>query len=93
MATKESIEARAMKKAGEKAEFFIHLIIFVIVNIFLFALNFFTARGSWWFVFPLLGWGVFGVGGHFLSVYVLNDILEDLKEKIYKEEVKKLRKK
>jgi hypothetical protein len=35
-----------------------HASTFAIVNLFLFAINFLTSPGQWWFVFPLLGWGL-----------------------------------
>jgi hypothetical protein len=35
-----------------------HLSTYAIVNLFLFAINFLTSPGQWWFVFPLLGWGL-----------------------------------
>ena len=35
-----------------------HLSVFVIVNTFLFLINFLTTPGQWWFLFSLLGWGL-----------------------------------
>ncbi len=91
MSTVNSVESRAMKRAEEKASFWMHITIYIIVNTGLFLLNYFTEPGVWWFVFPLLGWGIFGVGGHFLTAFVLDEPYENLKEKIYKEEIKKLK--
>lgn len=35
-----------------------HLVPYVVVNIFLHAINFITDRGDYWAIFPLLGWGI-----------------------------------
>lgn len=44
-----------------------HAAMFVIVNIFLFFLNIATGFESWWFIYPLLGWGM-GLAAHAWSV-------------------------
>ncbi len=49
---------RARKRVEEIKGFYTHLVIYVVVNLFLFALNFITDRGNWWFYWPLLGWGI-----------------------------------
>lgn len=35
-----------------------HLSVYVIVNAFLFMVNFLTTPGQWWFLFSVLGWGL-----------------------------------
>lgn len=59
---------RARKRVRELRDFYQHLIIYVIVNSFLFLLNFFTSTEHWWFIYPLLGWGI-GLVAHALSVF------------------------
>lgn len=49
---------RAKKKVETLKDFYRHLVVYLIVNILLFAINFFTFQGYWWFVFPLGGWGI-----------------------------------
>ena len=57
-------EARAQVK--KLKEFYQHLIVYAVVNAGLITLNLVT--GQWWFVFPLLGWGI-GIAAHGLSVF------------------------
>ncbi|MFW9984330.1 MAG: 2TM domain-containing protein [Candidatus Odinarchaeota archaeon] len=48
--------------------FYIHLFVYIMVNILLFAIWFFITLGFPWFIFPLLGWGI-GVVAHGLAVF------------------------
>jgi len=59
---------KAKKKVKSKKEFYQHLMAFVIVNFFLFALNMVTSPFTWWFHFPLLGWSV-GLAFHYVEVF------------------------
>ena len=36
----------------------IHALVFFAVNAFLFAINFLTTPGEWWFLFSVFGWGL-----------------------------------
>lgn len=39
--------------------FYMHLIVYVIVNIILFLINLFNKSATgWWFYWPLIGWGI-----------------------------------
>jgi hypothetical protein len=51
------LERRARRRVGIKTGFLIHLLVFVLVNLGLFAVNAY-AGGPRWTVFPLLGWGL-----------------------------------
>lgn len=57
-------EEAAYRHARERAEaiqgLYIHLLVYVVINAGLFALNWFTTggEGGWWFVWPLAGWGI-----------------------------------
>ena len=44
---------------AQKTDLYIHLFVYVVVNIFLFGINYFTKgdNGVWWFYWPLMGWG------------------------------------
>jgi hypothetical protein len=61
------------EKARERAEalqgLYIHILIYVVVNAALFAINWFSTsgEGGWWFYWPLLGWGI-GLLIHILTV-------------------------
>ena len=54
----ENAYERARKRAREKYTFYTHLVVYVAVNLFLIAVNLFTSPQSYWFIWPLLGWGV-----------------------------------
>lgn len=57
-------EERLYEAAKRQAEnlqgFYIHLLIYAVVNAGLFAINALTrgANGTWWFYWPLAGWGI-----------------------------------
>jgi class 3 adenylate cyclase len=46
------------RRAKARIYFYIHLYSFLGVNVFLLLLNLLTSPFSWWFQFPLLGWGI-----------------------------------
>lgn len=47
--------------------FRVHFIVFSAVNILLFVIDMLTGPGTYWFQWPLLGWGI-GLLGHALSL-------------------------
>ncbi|HEY3415204.1 MAG TPA: 2TM domain-containing protein [Armatimonadota bacterium] len=55
--------------AHERGAFQSALYSFIGVNAFLFAFNYLTTRGFWWFVFPLLGMGL-GLFKHWVRANV-----------------------
>lgn len=55
------------KRVKDLKEFYVHALVYVLVNVGLFALDAFTP-GVWWFFWPLLGWGV-GLGVHGATVF------------------------
>lgn len=61
---------RAKKRAEAKFGFYVHLTIYVAVNIVLVIINFSTSPDYLWFKWPLIGWGI-GVCFHALGVFVL----------------------
>ena len=60
------------QKAKERVEaikgFYIHLTVYVVVNLILFSINMIVTPDSLWFIWPLLGWGV-GIVIQALSVF------------------------
>jgi hypothetical protein len=50
--------ARERILARRRAGFKSHLGVYVAVMLLLFAINALTSRGHWWFLYPLLGWGL-----------------------------------
>ena len=61
----------AGKRVEEKKSFYIHLAVYVIVNIALVIIWWATGAGFPWFLFPLGGWGI-GILFHFLGVFVFS---------------------
>ena len=58
---------RAKKRVEELKAFYIHLTVFISVNIAIFVINMLTDPDNLWFVYTLLGWGV-GLTIHFIVV-------------------------
>ena len=59
---------RAYRRVQAIRGFYIHLVVYILVNIGLFVLNLLVAPGSLWFYWPLLGWGI-GLLAHGVSVF------------------------
>lgn len=68
------LDEPAYKAAAERAEmlqgYYIHLLVYVVVNVGLFLINLLTRGqgGTWWFYWPLAGWGI-GLAVHTLVVF------------------------
>jgi hypothetical protein len=84
-----SIEARARRRVGMKIGFYIHALVFVLVNGGLFVLNSLSG-GTRWFVFPLWGWGL-GLAIH--GIVTLIALQGDgLRDRMVRDEIERLRK-
>jgi hypothetical protein len=62
---------RARKRVRQIKGFYIHALVYVLVNLLLIALNLSMPRGGvWvpWSLWPLFGWGI-GLAAHGLSVF------------------------
>ncbi|MFC1913903.1 2TM domain-containing protein [Chloroflexota bacterium] len=89
--SEQELYEKAKKRVEEKKGFFIHLIIYVLVNILLVLIWAFSADGGYpWFLWALGGWGI-GILFHFLGVFVLSKETGWEKRELEKE-VEKLRK-
>lgn len=60
---------RIEQKVEEKLGFYIHLVAYMLVNGLLIAINLIATPGTYWFIWPLIGWGV-GLVLHGLSIFV-----------------------
>jgi hypothetical protein len=60
---------KAEKRVKAKVGFYIHLSIYIAVNILLIIINLSTSPENLWFKWPLMGWSI-GVFFHGLSVFV-----------------------
>jgi 2TM domain len=65
--TDEQLYAKARKRVEELKGFYVHLIMYLLVNAGLVVLNLLTSPQYLWFVWPAFGWGI-GVVAHGVSV-------------------------
>ena len=59
---------RAKKRVAALRGFYVHLGVYVLVNLLLFLINITASPDSLWYFWPLLGWGL-AVVVHALSVF------------------------
>jgi len=87
--TDDQLEARARRRVGMKMGFYIHALVYVLVNAGLYAINLSTG-GYRWSVWPLWGWGL-GLAIHGLVTFVgLHG--DGMRERMLRDEMEKLRK-
>ena len=68
--SEDEIYEQAKARVEAKKGFFIHLTVYIVVNIVLVLIWAFAAgRGFPWFIFPIFGWGI-GLLFHYLGVFV-----------------------
>ncbi len=80
---------RATKRVEAKIGFYIHLAVYVGVNLLLVIINLATSPEYLWFKWPLFGWGI-GVFFHGMSVFVFSGSkFKGIKERMIEEEMKK----
>ncbi|GFO97411.1 hypothetical protein ig2599ANME_1613 [groundwater metagenome] len=70
MAEENSLEGykkayREIVAEEEKRDFSVHLVVYVLVNAMLIAINFIYSPEAIWFFYPLIGWGI-GISIHYL---------------------------
>lgn len=87
-----SLETQAKKRADDKIDFLSHLVVYILVNSFLFGLNYISSPGNWWFQWALFGWGI-GLVLHGVSVFILEGAFDGLRKNIYKSELERLKNK
>jgi hypothetical protein len=85
----EEIERIAHKRAGAKLGWYVHAALYVVVNLFLFAISQYAFGNRPWSVFPLLGWGL-GLALHGISVFLLG-AGGGLRERLVEQERDRLR--
>jgi hypothetical protein len=80
---------KAKRRAEAKIGFYVHLAVYVGVNILLLIINVSTSPQYFWFKWPLLGWGI-GLFFHGMSVFVFSGKrLKGIKEKMIEKEMKR----
>ena len=88
----DELERLAHKRAAAKLGWYIHAMVYVVVNLFIFALSAYAFGRRPWSVFPLLGWGL-GLALHGVAVFMLGDgssfrrrLLERERERLRREQ-------
>ena len=76
--TEDKLRKLARKRAQAKIGFYIHLIVYVVVNVFLVLLWYMTSDTTEfpWFIYPLVGWGI-ALVAHGLYTFYGSTGLED----------------
>jgi hypothetical protein len=78
---------KAKKRVEARFGFYIHLSVYIIVNILLIIINLSTSAQYLWFKWPLIGWSI-GIFFHGLGVFVFSGG-SALKERMIEKEMKK----
>jgi len=84
MENREAYE-RASKRVAAKISFFIHLVVYVVINLLIMVINLVATPRHLWFYWPLFGWGI-GLLFHGLSVFSFPR-LDGLKERMIGKEM------
>jgi phosphotransferase system glucose/maltose/N-acetylglucosamine-specific IIC component len=84
----DELRKRAEKRVSELMGFYTHLVAYVVGNTGIFLINYFTSRDSWWFFWPLFGWGI-GLICHGIFTFIDGPFSASWKER----EIKKIMKK
>jgi hypothetical protein len=80
----DEIERLAHKRAGAKLGWYVHAVVYVVVNLFIFAISRYGFGTRPWSIYPLLGWGL-GLVLHGVSVFMLG-AGGDLRERLVQKE-------
>jgi hypothetical protein len=79
--------AKARKKVEARIGFYIHLVVFFVVNTMLIILNLVVTGGYFWAMWPMIGWGS-GLIAHGLFTFVFT-AEPSLKERMIEKEMRK----
>jgi len=86
--TDEEIERRAKRRVDQKMGFYVHALVFVLVNLGLYAINTATG-GARWSHWPLWGWGL-GLAIHGVVTF-LSLRGEGFRERMLADEIERLK--
>ena len=84
----EELYLRAKKRVEDLKSFYIHLTVYVLVNLMLFLINIISDSSYLWFLYPLGGWGI-GVAIHGLTTLSLGNFGAEWEERKIKEYIEK----
>lgn len=78
---------RAKKRVEAKFGFYIHLTVYIIVNLLLIIINLNTSTSYLWFKWPMMGWGI-GLFFHAVGVFLFS-AGSSIKERMIDKEMKR----
>jgi hypothetical protein len=81
------LRRQAERRADAKIGFRIHLLVYLLVNAGLLAINLLTTPGQLWFFWPMIGWGI-GLAAHGTAVFAGGG---DMRERAIEAELRRLR--
>ena len=83
MESEQELRAAARKRAEEKVGFYVHLMIYIVINAGLWALWYFTAPDQFpWPAFVTIFWGI-GVVSHAIGTFFSHRYTDSLAEREY----------
>lgn len=83
MLSPDELERLAQKRAGAKLGWYVHAVVYVTVNLFIFLISRYAFGSRPWSPIPLMGWGL-GLALHGFSVFVLGG--SGLRERLVQQE-------
>ena len=86
--TPDEIDQMARRRAGAKLGWYVHAIVYVLVNLFIFGTAYFGLRSRPWNPYATVGWGL-GLALHAVSVFVIGKG-SGLRERMVQREREKL---
>ncbi len=85
----DDIDRLARRRAGAKLGWYTHAAVYLVVNLFLFALSEYGLGQRRWSIYPMLGWGL-GLVLHGVAVFLLGSGA-GLRERMVEKERERLR--
>jgi hypothetical protein len=82
MESEQELRARARKAAEDKLGFYVHLVIYLLVNTMLVFIWWWTGGGFPWFIFILIFWGI-GIISHGFGVFAGGSYADRMAEREY----------
>lgn len=80
-----SLKERQAKRIARRQWFWLHLAVYVTIQVFLVVIWAISSNSYPWFIYPIFGWGVF-VAAHGVYAFVIRDPEEIMVERAAKEE-------
>ena len=85
---RDDVYLRAKKRVENLKAFYIHLMVYILVNLMLFFINISSDSSKLWFLYPLGGWGI-GIVIHGLTTFPFGIFGKEWEERKIKEYMEK----